>query len=96
MLIKEFIFRANGRLNFNINYQILPSDFSFRKKVGRTEWLRGKIKKNGDLLKLEKFKSEGSGILSSISNSEGIIELGSNLESVKKGMLLKFYSYEDL
>ena len=35
-------------------------------------------------------------IISSISKSEGIIEINEDLEYIKKGTLLKFYRYEDI
>ena len=45
---------------------------------------------------LTKFVSTGSGIISSISQSHGIIELDEKKEYIKKGTLLKFYRYEDM
>ena len=44
---------------------------------------------------LDKYKSEGSGILSSISQSDGIIELEEEKKFIKKGELLKFYKFGD-
>ena len=67
-----------------------------KKKVGRTEWLRGSIKIINNKQKLERFSKTGSGIISSISKSEGIIEINEDLEYIKKGTLLKFYRYEDI
>ena len=45
---------------------------------------------------LERFKSTGSGIISSLSQSQGIIELNEENDSIQKGTLLKFYRYEDM
>ena len=45
---------------------------------------------------VDKFKTSGSGIISSISNTEGIIEIDEKITKITKGMLLKFYKYEDL
>ncbi len=45
---------------------------------------------------LTKFKNEGSGILSSVFTTQGIIELDEKTEYIKKGDLLKFYRYEDI
>ena len=66
------------------------------KKKGRTEWLRGRIIQKKNLHYLTKFNSTGSGIISSISQSHGIIELDEKKEYIKKGTLLKFYRYEDM
>jgi len=70
--------------------------FEMKKRKGRTEWLRGMIIKKKNLYFLTKFVSTGSGIISSISQSHGIIELDEKKEYIKKGTLLKFYRYEDL
>ena len=67
-----------------------------KKRKGRTEWLRGMIIKKKNLYFLTKFSSTGSGIISSISQSHGIIELDEKKEYIKKGTLLKFYRYEDM
>ena len=45
---------------------------------------------------LTKFSSTGSGIISSISQSHGIIELDEKKEYIRKGSLLKFYRYEEI
>ena len=45
---------------------------------------------------LEKFHTSGSGIISSISNTDGIIEINEDVKYIKKGTLLKFYRYEDI
>ena len=76
--------------------RILPCDFEMKKRKGRTEWLRGRIIKKKDSYYLTKFSSTGSGIISSISQSHGIIELDEKKEYIKKGTLLKFYRYEDM
>ena len=52
--------------------------------------------KKKNLYFLTKFSSTGSGIISSISQSHGIIELDEKKEYIKKGTLLKFYRYEDM
>ena len=70
--------------------------FRPKKKKGRTEWLRGKIIKKKQKLLLSKFNSTGSGIISSISQSEGIIELEEQKHYIVKGTLLKFLKFEDL
>ena len=96
MFVLDFTYRLNGRNKFPVSYNKIPSGFNFKKKKGRTEWIRGSIKKTKDTLELIKFNKQGSGILSSISNSEGIIELDDKFQLIKKGDILKFYRYEDL
>ena len=96
MLTIDYIKLLSGVEERDIIERILPCDFSLKKKRGRTEWLRGKIIKKQNSFYLTKFSSTGSGIISSISQSQGIIELDEKKEYIKKGTLLKFYRYEDM
>ncbi|MCP3429905.1 hypothetical protein, partial [Opacimonas viscosa] len=50
----------------------LPAAFAKRKKPGRREYLRARVR-NGQV---EVFKSEGSGRISGLSWAEGLVELG--------------------
>ena len=96
MFVVNFIRKVSGIKNHQINFYLIPSSFEFKKKKNRKEWIRGsEFKKNGKLF-LKKFKNEGSGILSSIFTTQGIIELDEKTEYIKKGDLLKFYKYEDI
>ena len=95
MIILSFLQRIQGRNSLPFFYNLIPSNFSFKKKEGRTEWLRGSAKLIKEKIVLEKYKSEGSGILSSISQSDGIIELEEEKKFIKKGELLKFYKFGD-
>ena len=96
MFVVNFIRKISGINNHQINFNLIPSSFDFKKKKNRKEWIRGsEFQKNGKLF-LKKFPNEGSGILSSIFTTQGIIELDEKAEYIKKGDLLKFYRYEDI
>ena len=96
MIVINFIRKLSGENSAAIVERILPCNFNVEKKIGRTEWIRGNILKKKNGFFLERFKSTGSGIISSLSQSQGIIELEENSDYVKKGSLLKFYRYEDM
>ena len=96
MLVIDYIKILSGLKENQTIERILPCDFEMKKKKGRTEWLRGRIIQKKNLHYLTKFASTGSGIISSISQSQGIIELDEKKEYIKKGSLLKFYRYEDM
>ncbi len=96
MLTLDYIKFLSGVKEKDLIERVLPCDFSLKKRKGRTEWLRGKIIKKKNSLYLTKFPSTGSGIISSISQSQGIIELDEKKDYIKKGTLLKFFRYEDM
>ena len=60
------------------------------------EWLRvikTKIHKKDFA---NKYPKQGSGMISSISYSSGIIELGEEVSLIKKGDLFEFYDFKSL
>ena len=77
-------------------YQV-KSGFDFNKKVGRREWLRASIQKdhNGEIYAL-KYAADGSGIISSMVASDGLIELSEECDTVKTGDLVDFLSFNEV
>ncbi|MYE37189.1 MAG: molybdopterin molybdenumtransferase MoeA, partial [Rhodobacteraceae bacterium] len=69
---------------------MVPAAFQKRKKPGRTEYLRARMNDEG---LAEIFPSEGSGLTTSLSWSEGLVELGEETLSVDRGDLVKYYPY---
>ncbi len=67
----------------------LPAAFSKRKKPGRREYLRARMREGG----AEVFKSEGSGRVSGLSWAEGLVELGDEGRDIKEGDLVRFFPY---
>ena len=96
MLVVDYIKLLSGLKENDIIERVLPCDFELKKKKGRTEWLRGKIIKKNNSFYLSKFSTTGSGIISSLSQSQGVIELDEKIDYIKKGTLLKFFRYEDM
>ena len=96
MLVVDYIKVLSGNREFPDRSRYIPSGFSMKKKLDRREWIRGSIINKGKKQLLEKYKTTGSGIISSISQSEGIIEVEENVDYIKRGMILKFLTFEDI
>lgn len=73
------------------------SSFAMKKKTGRREWLRGQllVTENGELF-AEKFKSEGSGLISSLVWANGLIELDEQTDYIHEGDQIKFFPVTEL
>lgn len=67
----------------------LPAAFSKRKKAGRREYLRARVR-NGQA---EVFKSEGSGRISGLSWAEGLVELGDGAADIAPGDPVRFLPF---
>ena len=72
-----------------VSYNVLSS-FNKKKKPGRREYLRARINEQG---KAEIFPSEGSGKISSLSWSSGLLELLEHEEKVSKGEFVRYIPY---
>ena len=70
----------------------LKSSFVKKKMLGRTEYLRAKISDQG---LVDIFHSEGSGRISSLSWSDGLVELDENTAEIKKGDTVDFIPYSN-
>lgn len=75
----------------------LPAGFEIsKKKPGRREFWRGKIVQSGDgRVQLEKFARDGSGLISGLWQSGGLIEVGEDLTAVSPGDLLDFIPWSE-
>ncbi|WP_343082326.1 gephyrin-like molybdotransferase Glp [Ostreiculturibacter nitratireducens] len=71
----------------------VPAAFSKRKKAGRREYLRARLDAEG---RAEVFRSEGSGLISSLSWATGIVELPDEAVDVGPGTPVRFLPYAGL
>lgn len=71
--------------------------FAARKRAGRTEWMRGWLRRGEDGgLWVDRYPREGSGILTSVVVCDGLIELPAEAEAVAEGDVLDFLPFDSL
>lgn len=71
--------------------------FSYRKKISRREYVRVSLRKAADgALEAAKFPREGAGLLSSLVDTDGLVELGETVTQVESGQTVGFLSYASL
>jgi molybdopterin molybdotransferase len=71
--------------------------FTYKKKAGRREYVRVSLRSAADgALEAVKFPREGAGLLSSLVDSHGLVELGEDVVRVEPGMRVGFLAYENL
>jgi len=93
---RPVLMRLSGRATIDApNYKV-RAGFSYDKKAGRREWLRARLGHDGDGPLALKFHSEGSGILSSMVFSDGLIELAEETTEVKEGDLIDFLPFNEV
>jgi molybdopterin molybdotransferase len=75
----------------------LRAAFTYKKKAGRREYVRVSLRRAQDgRLEAIKFPREGAGLLSSLVETEGLVELGESITGVEPGQDVGFLSYADL
>lgn len=72
----------------------LPAAFSQKKKVGRREFWRAKLTKDaGGTPQVAKFPRDGSGLISSLREADGLIEVAEDVAEVNQGDLVDFIPF---
>ncbi len=89
--------KLSGFLSPKKNNFIVTADFNFEKKSGRKEFLRVKVSKNSNgQVKIKHFPNTGSGVFTSMVETDGLIELPEKLTFLKKGSKVKFVPYSEI
>jgi molybdopterin molybdotransferase len=71
--------------------------FAYKKKIGRREYVRVTLRKADDgVLEVTKFPREGAGLLSSLVDTDGLVELGEAVNQVEPGQMVGFLGYANL
>lgn len=94
---RPFLMRLGGQTQVRPASFPLRSVFSFKKKPGRREWLRGLLVPAADgTLAVDRFPSEGSGILTSMVAAQGLIELAEDQGNVQPGDTVTFLPFGEV
>ena len=76
-----------------LRYQV-RAGFSMSKKPGRREFLRGVLEHHEDgKMLVNKYARDGSGLISSLTEADGFIELGEDVIEVTSGELVDFVPF---
>jgi molybdopterin molybdotransferase len=74
----------------------LPALFTQRKKAGRREFWRAKVTRESvGRLAVAKFARDGSGLISSLREADGLIEVGEDVTEVKEGDVVDFIPFTE-
>ncbi len=92
IFVRPFLLRMMGVSQVDPPIRLMRADFTLPKADERNEFLRARINDDGGL---DLFHNQGSGVLSSITWSDGIIDNPpGNL--IQKGDMVRFLSFDEL
>jgi len=97
MIIKPFLeFLCGSKMILPKSFKATVN-FSMKKKTERLEWLRVTLDNdNLEGLHVNKFPKQGSGMISSIAYSDGIIEIPENISEVSRGDKFDLYLFNQM
>jgi len=95
-IVKPLILKLLGAPLLKISAEKLKTNFSMIKKTKRLEWLRVSKKFINNEYVIVKHPKQGSGMISSISYSDGIVEIPEHVSSIKKGDIFDYYDFDKL
>jgi molybdopterin molybdotransferase len=95
-LVRPLVLRLmGGRAERPQLYQV-RAGFDHKKKRDRREWLRARLVLQHGRLEVQKFPRQGAGILSSMVESDGLVELPEDMTYLEAGSLVDFLPFSEV
>ncbi|MGB6906631.1 MAG: molybdopterin molybdotransferase MoeA, partial [Methyloceanibacter sp.] len=85
---------AGGTWPEPVRYPI-PAAFTQSKKPGRREFWRAQLTRKDGRLAVAKFPRDGSGLISSLRDADGLVEVAEEVSEVKEGDLVDFIPFTE-
>lgn len=96
-VVRPTVLALAGTAQRNLVPMPVRAAFSYKKKIGRREYVRVSLRKGGEgTLEAVKFPREGAGLLSSLVDTDGLVELGEEITIVEPGQTVGFLDYSSL
>ncbi|MGO1118704.1 molybdopterin molybdotransferase MoeA [Rhodovibrionaceae bacterium A322] len=96
-VVRPMILRLMGGIETEPKSYPLPLGFDFDKKPGRLEWLRVHLSQDeSGKTVLQKFPRQGSSVLSSMVQSDGLAVLAKDAQALNEGDLVEFLPFSEL
>ncbi|MBR1123125.1 molybdopterin molybdotransferase MoeA [Bradyrhizobium lablabi] len=96
-VVRPIILALSGAAQEPLVPMPVRAAFSYKKKIARREYVRVSLRRGGDgVLEAVKFPREGAGLLSSLADTDGLVELGEDVTQVTPGQVVGFLSYAHL
>jgi len=96
-ILRPMILRLMGGTGLEPRRFRVRADFAYKKKKDRREWLRARLEDDGAAgWRAVKYPREGAGILSSLVDADGLIELPEDLTRVEPGTMVDFLPFSEI
>jgi molybdopterin molybdotransferase len=96
-VVRPLLLRLSGALPEPLVAMPARATFSYRKRKGRREYVRVALRAAADgTIEAVKFEQDGAGVLTSLTETDGLAELGEDVTKVEPGTTVGFLSYASL
>ena len=96
-VVRPTVLALAGALQQPIVPMPVRAAFAYKKKIARREYVRASLRRATDgVLEATKFPREGAGLLSSLVDTDGLVELGEDIAQVEPGQTVGFLGYASL
>jgi molybdopterin molybdotransferase len=96
-VVRPLILRLAGALPEPLIALPARAAFSYRKRKGRREYVRVKLHTAPDgVIEVEKYAQDGAGVLTSLTETDGLAELDEDVTKIEPGAAIGFHSYASL
>jgi len=96
VLARPLIFKLAGAAPSAPRLFSIRAGFAYRKKPGRREYVRASLQRDGNDLVAVKYPRDGAGILSSITQSEGLVIINEETSDLAPGMTVDFLPFSEV
>lgn len=96
-IARTLVLRLSGATDLRPPLYKVPAAFTFKAKGDRREWLRARVEAGADgAYRAHLYPAGGSGVLTSMVASDGLVEVAENLNWVEEGDLIDFLPFSEL
>jgi molybdopterin molybdotransferase len=93
-VVRPLIMRLSGANAVQLITLPVRATFSYRKKAGRREYVRVALRRAPDgIVEAVKHRQEGAGVLTSLTETDGLVELAEDVTAVEPGSSVGFLPY---
>ena len=96
-VVRPMILRLMGGTDLAPHHFQVRAGFAYKKKKSRREWIRARLENDGNGgWQAIKFPRDGAGILSSMVESDGLVELPEGVTELAPGTLVDFLPFSEV
>jgi molybdopterin molybdotransferase len=96
-IVRPMILGLLGASELSPHHFRVRADFDHKKKKDRREWVRARLESDGaGGWRAVKFPREGAGVLSSLVESDGLVELAEDVTHLEAGTMVDFLPFSEV